>query len=80
MHIRKSSPDENSGRVKAELCLSNCAHLWDCAKGFDLQQICRQAAIIHPHQTLLIQLLCDVTANVSTFLSKLHLMLLQVWT
>lgn len=36
-----------------------CVHLRDGEESFDLQQICRQASVLQPHQTLLIQLLCD---------------------
>lgn len=41
--------------------VDECLHLRDCEEGFNLQKICRQTSILHPHQTLLIQLLCETT-------------------
>lgn len=59
VHISEASHCENDSGGKTEVCMNRCVHLRDGKEGFDLQQICRQAAILHPHQTLLIQLLCD---------------------
>lgn len=87
MYISEASHCDRR-RIKAEVCVNNCVHLRDREKAFDFQQICRQTAILHPHQTLFIQLLCDdkstyVTGNVvALFLSNQtdKKTLLLVWT